>query len=76
MIKLIKLYMTKQKSVFQDKKVISYVFLGVGFSLFLLNISGLLSFMPGKYNVSAFDISVLSSMIIIIYSTYVIHNEK
>lgn len=69
------MYMVK-KSVFHDKKIISYVFLGVGFTLFLLNVSGLLSFMPGKYNVTAYDISVFSSIIIIVYAVYVIHNEK
>lgn len=58
------------------KKVISTVFLGVGLTIFLLNISGFLSYLPKNYNITSFDLSVFSSMIIIIYATYVLHEEN
>lgn len=69
--------MTKtNKYVFGNKKKVSYVFLGIGLTLFLLNISGMLSSLPFSYNFTAFDISVFSSMLIVLYSTYIIHHEK
>lgn len=57
------------------KKTVSFVFLGIGLTLFLLNVSGILAYLPKSYNITLFDISIFSSMILIIYSTYVLHEE-
>ncbi len=57
-------------------RTVSYVFLGVGLSLFLLNISSFLAFLPSRYSAVAFDLSVFSSMIIVIYSVYILHHYK
>lgn len=57
-------------------KTISLVFLGVGLTLFFLNISTMLSYLPLKYSEIAFDLSVFSSMLIIIYATYNLHMDK
>ena len=74
--------MSKHKKALKDfnqalgnSKTISYVFLGIGLTLFLLNLSTFLAFLPEKYSVTAFDISTFSSIIIIIYATYVISKE-
>lgn len=61
---------------FSHTKEISLVFLGVGLVMFLLNISGMLAYLPDSYSHSAFNISVFSSMLIIIYATYVLTAEK
>ena len=63
-------------SVFRDERKVSFVFLGVGLSLFILNISAMMSFNPVKYSYYAFDISVFASMTIVIYTAYVLHNNK
>ncbi len=71
--------MVKKKSnssVFHDKEKMSYVFLGVGLSLFFLNISAMMSYNPVKYSYYAFDISIFSSIIIVLYTVYVIHYTK
>ena len=57
-----------------NKNAVSYIFLGIGLTLFMLNISTLLSFtLPGKYAFTPFDLSTFGSMIIIIAATYMIH---
>ncbi len=71
-----KSFIQKFEHALGGKKVINIVFLGVGLTLFLLNISGLLSFLPRSYNITAFDVSVFSSMVIIIYATYALHEEN
>ena len=71
-----KSFMQKFEHALGGKKVINIVFLGVGLTLFLLNISGILSFLPRSYNITAFDVSVFSSIVIIIYATYALHEEN
>lgn len=61
---------------FSHTREISLVFLGIGLIMFLLNISGLLTHLPESYSHSAFNISVFSSMLIIIYATYVLSANK
>ena len=53
-----------------NNKTISYIFLGVGITIFVLNLASLLSFMPSSYSVIAFDVSVFASIIIILFSVY------
>jgi len=64
------------KSIFSDEIKISQIFLGVGLTLFLMNISSILSFLPKEYSYLSFDISVFSSILIIVYSVYIIHKHK
>jgi len=69
--------MTKNKlpKSFHNRKIVSLVFLGLGLSLFILNISSMLSFLPLNYNKIAFDMSIFASMLIVIYSVYMIHSD-
>ncbi len=73
---MVKKYIKKLDKALGNNKNISLVFLGIGLSLFLLNISGLLAFLPVKYSFSSFDIPVFSSMLIILFSVYILHNER
>jgi len=60
--------------ILENKDLISYIFLGIGLILFMLNIASLLSFtIPGTYAFTPFDLSTFGSMIIIISATYMIH---
>ncbi|MCA9459815.1 MAG: hypothetical protein KC550_04675 [Nanoarchaeota archaeon] len=77
--------MAKQKSSNFDKdfekslgskKTISYVFLGIGLCLFFLNISVMLSFLPQTYSFTAFDISVFSSIIMVLFAVYNLHYDN
>ena len=61
--------------VLGNTRNISLVFLGVGLTLFFLNLATFMSFLPEKYSFAFFDISVFSSMLIIIYSTYNLHSN-
>ena len=58
----------------REWRAISYVFLGVGLVLFLLNISSLLgltlTFGAIEYSYLDFDASVLASMLLILYVVY------
>ena len=58
------------------KRTISLVFLGIGLTLFLLNVSGILAYLPKSYDITSFDISIFASMIMIIYATYMLHEEN
>ncbi len=55
---------------------INNVFLGVGLCLFLINISSFISFLPVNYSEFAFNVSVFSSMIIILVAVYNLHEKK
>lgn len=46
---------------------VSYIFLGVGLLMFLLNITAMLSYLPERYSMIAFNISTFGSIILIIY---------
>ncbi len=59
-----------------DNKTVSTIFLGVGLCLFLLNITSMLSFLPDKYSFTAFDISIFSSMVIVLFATYELHRKN
>ena len=59
-----------------SKKTLSYVFLGIGLCLFFLNISVMLSFLPQSYSFTAFDISVFSSIIMILFAVYILHHDS
>lgn len=63
-------------SAYRDEKKVSYVFLGVGLSLFILNVAAMMSFNPAKYSYYAFDISVFASMMIVIYTVYILHKDE
>ncbi len=63
--------------VLAKKKEIGYIFLGVGLALFLLNITSFITFVVTKsYPYILFDISVFSSILVIVYAIYEIHNSK
>ncbi len=62
--------------VIKSEKNVSLFFLGVGLCLFFLNISSMLSFLPSEYSHVAFDISVFSSMLIILYSVYNLYKKE
>lgn len=71
--------MTKINSLsktFGGTKKINSVFLGIGLTLFLVNISSFLAYLPSEYSELAFDISVFSSMIIILVAVYNLHEKK
>lgn len=71
--------MTKHSNIYsiiKDEKKISSIFLGVGLTLFFLNISTFLSFLPKEYSYMSFDLSIFSSIIIIIYSVYILEHKK
>jgi hypothetical protein len=75
--------MVKHNGLYRDfekalgtQRTISLVFLGVGLTLFFLNISTMLSYLPVKYSEIAFDMSIFASMLIIIYATYNLHMNK
>ncbi len=55
-----------------SRREVSIFFLGVGIVMFFLNISTFLSFMPSSYSFFAFDISILTSMVLIIFTTYML----
>ncbi|MEC8220782.1 MAG: hypothetical protein VX028_01810 [Nanoarchaeota archaeon] len=57
-------------------KKINAVFLGIGLTIFLINISSFLTYLPVEYSEIAFDISVFSSMIIILVAVYNLHEKK
>ncbi|MFW5704768.1 MAG: hypothetical protein ACOCXG_02895 [Nanoarchaeota archaeon] len=61
----------------QNKRNMALIFLGVGLTLFALNISSLLSFyLLNKYDYANFDISTFGSMLIVILSTYLAVKHK
>lgn len=58
------------EQVFHDKKTISYVFLGVGLVLFVMNLTSLITTGTVSYSKALFNVSVFSSMIIILFAVY------
>ena len=64
------------KTYLPDSHVLSYVFLGVGITIFILNLASLLSFMPKAYSYVAFDVSVFASIVIILFSAYHLTTDK
>ena len=61
------------EAILKDRKTTNLVFLGVGLTLFMLNISSFLTYLPKEYSFTAFDISVFSSMVIILITVYNLH---
>jgi hypothetical protein len=55
---------------------VNLVFLGIGLTLFLMNLSAFLSFLPRDYSEVFFDISIFSSILIIIIATYNLTKHK
>ena len=72
--------MVKKEKTFvewlEQRRLVANIFLGVGLMLFLINISSFLAFLPWEYNHLTFNISVFSSMIIILFAVYILHYEK
>lgn len=60
----------------KEWKAVSYVFLGVFLLLFGLNLSAMLSFLPMNYSTLAFNISVFSAVLAIVYIVYTLHEKK
>lgn len=64
----------------REWKAVSYIFLGVGLTLFLLNISALLGLTIANgaidYNYIGFDVSIFSSILLIVYIVYTLHEKK
>ena len=57
-----------------NKMNLNYIFLGVGLTLFITNITSLISFVNSAYSFSAFNVSIFSAILIIIMSVYNIFN--
>lgn len=60
----------------KEWKAISYVFLGAGLMIFIMNISAMLSFLPKQYSYLNFDVSVFASILLIVYVVYSLHEKK
>ncbi len=60
----------------ENELVVGYIFLGIGLALFVLNVSSLLSFLPREYSYIGFDLSVFSSILIIVFAVYIITLKK
>jgi hypothetical protein len=58
---------------FENIKNISLVFLGIGLTMFVLNITSYLSFLPAEFNVYLFYTSLISSAFIIGFSSYLLY---
>ena len=68
----------KEKTLMEwisNKRLVAHIFLGVGLVLFLMNITGMLNFLPRQYSYLSFDISVFSSMLVIIFAVYILHYD-
>ncbi len=74
-----------KKDTFEVKQsTIGYIFLGVGITLFLLNLTSVIEFMifinsnniTTPIPMSGFYISVISSIIVMTYSLFNIYSEK
>lgn len=59
----------------KEWKTVSYVFLGIFLAVFGLNLSAMLSFMPMEYSAMAFNVSVFTSAIAIVYIVYTLHEK-
>jgi phosphate starvation-inducible membrane PsiE len=66
------------REIIKDRKIVSLVFLGIGLALFLINISSFLAYTPMivNYDELAFNISVFSSILIIVYAVYILQEGK
>jgi len=69
-------YKSTLEIIKKNKKNVNYIFLGVGLTLFVLNLSSFISFVNKVYQYTTFDISVFGAMIIILLAVYNIHNTK
>lgn len=76
MKKLTQSISSELNKTFGDKKVVGYVFLGIGLSLFLVNISSFISLLPVAYAYLAFNLSIFSSMLLIIIAVHFLTIEK
>ncbi len=76
----------KKKGIYieLDKKKIGLVFLGVGLTMFILNMVTIISLLPylslitssaGTNSLTGYYLSVISSIILIVYSVYNINIE-
>jgi hypothetical protein len=65
---------TNGKEFLPDLKEVSLVFLGVGLTMFLLNITAMLVFIPEQYSFVAFDIAIFASIILILIPIYYLTN--
>lgn len=62
-----------------SRKIAGYFFLGIGFTMFILNITTILTIMQyysGGYPLAGYYISILSSIILMTYSLYNIYIEE
>lgn len=66
-----------QKEKFSPNlKSVSLIFLGVGLTMFMLNITSMLVFLPVEYSYIAFDISSFASIMLILFPVYYLTNLK
>lgn len=57
----------------KNHKKTNFVFLGIGLTLFVMNITTLISFVKDmNYNFMLFNVAIFSSMIIVLMSVYYI----
>lgn len=55
---------------------ITYVFLGVGLTVLIMNLSGILNFPANSYSFNFFNLSTFASILIIVFAVYKISSEK
>ena len=72
---MVKGYVKEFEKALGSKKTINLVFLGIGLTLFVINVSSMLAFLPSSYNSTAFVISVFSSIIIILVAVWNLQNS-
>lgn len=56
--------------IHKEEKTINVLFLGVGLTLFVINLGTMLSFMPTNYSNLSFNISIFGSILIVVYAIY------
>lgn len=73
--------MVKQKKgslekFFEEKwEAISYIFMGIGLMIFSMNITFMLSFLPNTYSTLYFNLSIFSSILLILYVLYTLEEK-
>ena len=62
--------------IIKNEERVSYVFLGVGLTIFVLNIASLLTGLELEYKKNEFGISIFLSIVLIVYTVKILTNKK
>lgn len=63
-------------SVFGNAKEVGYIFLGVGLLIYVMNLATFMTFVQTQvYPYTAFNVSVFASVLVILYSVYLIEEN-